>query len=64
MREVCYQVHAILQSGYRDSNSGLLAPKASALAKLSHTPLKKTSYLLGGWSYFSHTLTLHNYQTV
>ena len=38
MREVCYQVHAILQSGYRDLNSGPLAPKASALAKLSHTP--------------------------
>ena len=38
MREVCYQVHVILQSGYRDLNSGPLAPKASALAKLSHTP--------------------------
>ena len=26
------------KSGYRDLNSGPLAPKASALAKLSHTP--------------------------
>ena len=42
MREVCYQVHAILQSGYRDSNPGPLAPKASALTKLSHTPKYKT----------------------
>lgn len=42
MREVCYQVHAILQSGYRDSNSGPLGPKPSALTKLSHTPKYKT----------------------
>ena len=27
-----------IKSGYRDLNSGPLAPKASALAKLSHTP--------------------------
>ena len=42
MREVCYQVHAILQSGYRDLNSGPPGPKPGALAKLSHTPKYKT----------------------
>ena len=45
MREVCYQIHTILQSGYRDLNSGPLEPKSSALAKLSYTP-KWNSFVL------------------
>ena len=39
---LCEPIFIFSKSGYRDLNSGPLAPKASALAKLSHTPKYKT----------------------